>query len=129
MPGMAREIVSMSSENRRKANRVVVSWRGRIGRKGAGVAPFQACNISIGGVFLRTSLELPALVQVLMEIVTEHDGQQRKLLVEGEVLRVVPADIHGLFSYGIRFSKLRDEDLFHLLAVVSELWAAGAVAD
>jgi hypothetical protein len=80
-------------------------------------------------VFLQTPLELPVRVQVLMEIMIEHDGQQRKLLVEGEVLRVVPADIQGLFSYGIRFLKLRDEDLFHLLAVVAALWAAGAVAD
>lgn len=129
MPGMASEIACMSYENRRKAIRVVANWRGRIGRKGAGVAPFQVRNISIGGVFLQTSLELPAKVQVLMEIVTEHGGEQRKLLVEGEILRVVPADIQGLFSYGIRFIKLRDEDLFHLLAVVAELWAAGAVAD
>jgi hypothetical protein len=121
--------MDMSSHERRRANRVVVNWVARVGRKGLGVAGARVRDIAIGGAFIETPQRIAQAAHVLLEIAAVHDGKARKLLVEGEVVRVVePAGESG-WGYGIRFLRLRDDDLFFLLAVVAELWAAGAAAE
>jgi len=115
----------MGSEERRRANRVAVNWPARIGRKGMGVSNAQVLDVAIGGVYLECRQELPEKARVLLEIGAEHGGETRKLLAEGEVMRVVAPASGTVWGYGVRFVRLRDEDLFYLLSVVAELWGAG----
>lgn len=119
----------MNGIERRRANRVRVNWTARMGRKGMGVVHARVRNISIGGVFVEASQQLPTRQPMLIELGAEHAGTTRKLLIEGEILRAIPPTADSAWGYGIRFLQLRDDDLFYLLAVVAELWAAGATAD
>lgn len=119
----------MSSRERRNANRVTVNWAGRVGRKGLGVAGARVRDIAIGGAFIETELRVPPAAHLLLEISAIHDGNARKLLIEGEVMRTVEQTGEMSRGYGIRFLRLRDDDLFFLLAVVAELWADGAGAE
>jgi hypothetical protein len=118
----------MSSREWRGANRVAVNWKARVGRKGLGVVGARVRNIAIGGAFIETSQRFVQTESVLLEIAALHGGKARKLLVMGEVVRVVEPTHECGWSYGIRFLQLHDDDLFFLLAVVAELWAASAGA-
>jgi hypothetical protein len=116
----------MDSHERRSANRVTVNWAARVGRKGFGVAGARVRDIAIGGALIETELRIPPAAHLLLEISAIHNGSARKLLIEGEVMRAVDEAGEMSRGYGIRFLRLRDDDLFFLLAVVAELWAAGA---
>jgi hypothetical protein len=117
----------MNTRDRRRHNRVEVKWLARVGRKDLGVSRALVRNISIGGVYLECSQAFALESQLLIELHAEHNGETRKILSEGMVVHVetLAGERHG---YGIKMLRIRDDDLFYLLAVVADLWAGGARA-
>jgi hypothetical protein len=118
----------MTSGDSRKDNRVAVDWVGRVGRKGLGVSSVRIRNISLGGVYLESNQEFPLASHLLIEIEAEHNGDTRKILSEGSIMRVESTAGGEGYGYGIRFLRVRDDDLFHLLSIVAERWSAANAA-
>jgi hypothetical protein len=108
---------------RRQYNRIDTHWRARVLKKGQGIVSGVIENASIGGVFVRTSLRLSLHDFILLEFETSDEKPLRRVICECEVLRCVEADGSG-FGYGLRFHRMKDEDITYLLDLIARRWMA-----
>lgn len=114
----------MSDRNRRRENRVKVSWKAKVGMKGLGVGPALVRNVSLSGVYFEAPLALTMQSRILLESQIEHSGEIRPLLLECEVMRCASTERPEVHGYGARFVKLGKNNLSLLLPVIAELWIA-----
>lgn len=109
----------MSSE-RRQYNRVDVQWPARIGKKGLGVSNARLRDISLGGVFLETSLAIEEGDHVLLELQATIAQQAQRILAEGKIMR--KTTLAAGFGYGIQFTRISDSAVQQLLALIAAQW-------
>lgn len=112
----------MTGREQRSENRVKVSWPARAGRKEQGVFSAQILNASIRGMYFESTHNFPEKSRIFLEIKASHGDQEQNLLVEGEVVRVTPTSTSALLGHGVQIRRIRDDDLFFLLAVIADLW-------
>lgn len=105
------------SIERRQHQRIHVDWPARAGRKGLGIAPGRVKDASIAGIFIETSLTVSMGDQVLIEI--QIDANEKPVLAQGKIMRTQSIR-NGHFGYGIQFTRIDDESLQRLLAVLAK---------
>lgn len=112
----------MSEQNRRRENRVKVSWKAKVGVKGKGIEPAFVRDISLSGVCFETRMALVVGDEMLLESVIEHDGKTHTLLMECEVRRLIATDQPEVRGYGTQITKLGKKNLTLLLPIIADLW-------
>lgn len=110
---------------RRQHNRIDVSWKARLLKKGVGVAGSTVENVSIGGVLVRTTLKLELRDHVLLEFETSDKSSPRRIVCECELVRSIPEADPARFNYGLRFHRIKDDDIGYLLMLIAQRWHAG----
>jgi hypothetical protein len=113
--------------NRRQHHRIEVRWRARLLKKGHSVAGGVVTNASLGGVFVETALESDIGDIVLVEMHLEG-GNPRRVLCQAEIMRKISVSSSHLHGYGLRFTRIDDDDMTHLLECVAQQWSAQAAA-
>lgn len=112
----------MSEHNRRRENRVKVSWKAKVAVKGKGIESAQLRDISLSGVSFETRMKLAIGNSILLESVIEHSGDSQTFLIECEVMRQIPTDRPDILGYGTHITKLGKKNLSMLLPIIAELW-------
>jgi hypothetical protein len=110
-------------EERRQHHRNPVNFRARIGGRGHGVSAAVIRDVSLGGVYAETKLELSVGNDVIlqMEVVAlEVDN----ILVERKIRRVDARN--SVFGYGVQFIRISDEDIVHLCTYLAVHFGSGA---
>lgn len=104
------------ADERRQHNRVAVDWPARIGRKGLGVTAARIKDVSIGGVYVMTTLAVEVGENVLIELPTDANGGRRSL-THAKITRKDRGSDGRVFGYGVQFLTLDDDVLPYLLSV------------
>lgn len=112
----------MSAE-RRQHNRIDVHWRARLLKKGEGVVGAIINNISIGGVFVTTRLQLSLHDMILVEFEISDESPPTKIVCECELMRRVLNTSDDARDYGLRFHRIKDDDLGYLLGYIARHWS------
>lgn len=107
----------------RQHNRIDVHWRARILKKGAGMVRGVVANVSLGGVMVRCALPLATRDLILLEFEADRTPPVR-LICECEVVRCIPDPTTNEPCYGLRFHRIKDEDIGTLLGLIAERWTA-----
>lgn len=112
----------MSEHNRRRENRVKVSWKAKVAVKGRGIESALLRDISLSGVSFETRMKLDVGSSILLESVIEHTGNPQTFLIECEVMRSIPTERPEILGYGTQITKLGKKNLSMLLPIIAELW-------
>lgn len=110
-------------DNRRQHNRVDVQWRARLLKKGNNVASAVVKNASLGGVFVETTIPFQVHDRVLLEMHLSDHAQAHRIVCEAEVMR--KTQVEERYGLGLRFTRIDDGDLTHLLAIIAGAWSHG----
>jgi hypothetical protein len=114
--------IAMSDQNRRRENRVNVSWQAKIGIHGMSVEPALVRNISLIGVYFETRLMLAPQSKILLSCDIQYSGSSHPFSVECEVVRFASTENPEIHGFGARFLKLGKDNLSLLLPIIAELW-------
>jgi Tfp pilus assembly protein PilZ len=108
------------SIDRRQHNRISVPWPARVGKKGLGIANAQLQDVSLGGLFLETTLAIETGDHVLLEMQATIGGQPQRILAEGKIMRKETRP--DGFGYGIQFTRISDAAVQQLLTLIANQW-------
>ena len=111
------------SIERRRHNRINVGWPARVGKKGLGVSVAQVEDISLGGVFLESTLSIDEGDHVLLEMHATILNEPQRILAEGKIMRKISRE--SKFGYGVQFTRIGDAALQQLLRLIATSWKGG----